>query len=146
MAEIRVATPEDAQALEPLFAQVGYPTPAATIAARLSKLGDGAVVFVAADAKRLSGFIALVIESEFLVAPQAVVVGLVVDEGARGNGLGARLLRAGESWAAQHGLECVLVRSNVIRERAHRFYEREGYARFKTQHNFRRSLRIMKKL
>lgn len=32
------------------------------------------------------------------------------------------------------------VRSNVIRERAHRFYEREGYARIKAQAVFRKQL------
>jgi hypothetical protein len=32
------------------------------------------------------------------------------------------------------------VRSNVIRERAHAFYERHGYIHFKTQKAFRKPL------
>ena len=32
------------------------------------------------------------------------------------------------------------VRSNVIRERAHQFYERTGYEHYKTQKSFRKPL------
>jgi hypothetical protein len=32
------------------------------------------------------------------------------------------------------------VRSNVVRERAHKFYERGGYEHYKTQKSFRKPL------
>jgi hypothetical protein len=32
------------------------------------------------------------------------------------------------------------VRSNVIRDRAHKFYERQGYEHYKTQKAFRKPL------
>jgi len=47
---------------------------------------------------------------------------------------------AAEQWARVHGFALMRVRSNVVRERAHRFYEREGYARVKTQAVFRKAL------
>jgi len=73
-------------------------------------------------------------------APYAELAGLVVDESARGIGVGKVLLAAVEAWACTHGFEAMRVRSNVVRERAHRFYEREGYARVKAQAVFRKAL------
>lgn len=70
----------------------------------------------------------------------AELAGLVVDESVRGSGVGAALLAAAEDWARAQGFASMRVRSNVIRERAHRFYEREGYARIKAQAVFRKPL------
>ncbi|HEV7490992.1 MAG TPA: GNAT family N-acetyltransferase, partial [Rhodanobacteraceae bacterium] len=55
------------------------------------------------------------------------------EESARGGGIGDSLLRAGEDWARSVGCALVRVRSRDTRERAHRFYERAGYARNKVQ-------------
>src|SRR6267143_1648700 len=63
---------------------------------------------------------------------RAEVNGLVVAEGQRSAGAGARLLAAAEEWARKHGCKGMSVRSNVIRERAHKFYERNGYEHYKT--------------
>jgi GNAT superfamily N-acetyltransferase len=64
----------------------------------------------------------------------------VVDEAHRSGGVGRALLGAAEAWAREHGCEVVTVRSRVARERAHRFYEREGYVRVKTSHVFSKPL------
>ena len=72
--------------------------------------------------------------------PDAEIRGLVVDEEARSGGLGQKLVEAAESWARERGHNWMSVRSNVIRERTHRFYERLGYGRAKTQHKFRKRL------
>src|SRR6267154_4044006 len=71
---------------------------------------------------------------------RAEVNGLVVAEGQRSLGAGARLLAAAENWARKHGCKNMSVRSNVIRERAHKFYERDGYEHYKTQKSFRKPL------
>ena len=47
--------------------------------------------------------------------------------------------RLAEEWAARHGCPRVRVRSNVIRERTHRFYERLGYRAVKSQKVFDKS-------
>ena len=65
---------------------------------------------------------------------------LVVAEGQRSLGAGARLLAAAEEWARKRGCKGMSVRSNVIRERAHKFYERNGYEHYKTQKSFRKPL------
>jgi len=41
------------------------------------------------------------------------------------------LLAAAEDWARKHGCKEMSVRSNVIRERAHKFYERNAYEHYK---------------
>jgi GNAT superfamily N-acetyltransferase len=71
---------------------------------------------------------------------RAEVNGLVVAEGQRSLGAGAQLLAAAEEWARRHGCKEMSVRSNVIRERAHKFYERQGYEHYKTQKSFRKPL------
>jgi hypothetical protein len=43
------------------------------------------------------------------------------------------LLAAAEAWAREQGFASMRVRSNVLRERAHRFYLREGYLEKKRQ-------------
>jgi GNAT superfamily N-acetyltransferase len=71
---------------------------------------------------------------------RAEVNGLVVAEGQRSAGAGAKLLEAAEDWARRYGCLGMNVRSNVVRERAHGFYERNGYEHYKTQKAFRKAL------
>jgi GNAT superfamily N-acetyltransferase len=59
----------------------------------------------------------------------------------RGKGIGARLVRAAEEWARSKGIATVLVRSQIAREDAHRFYLREGYERTKTSAVFQMRVR-----
>jgi GNAT superfamily N-acetyltransferase len=70
----------------------------------------------------------------------AEIGGLVVDAAHRGRQIGKALVAAAEEWAIQAGYRDIRVRSNVIRERTHRFYEREGYAIVKRQAAFVKDL------
>ena len=74
------------------------------------------------------------------VERRAEVNGLVVDEPVRSHGAGWLLLEAAERWARNSGCAAMSVRSNVIRNRAHGFYERHGYEHYKTQKAFRKKL------
>jgi GNAT superfamily N-acetyltransferase len=67
-------------------------------------------------------------------------MGLVVDESVRSRGIGARLLERGEAWAQERGCRTMLVGTRITRERAHRFYERQGYDLLKTSHFFEKPL------
>jgi len=71
---------------------------------------------------------------------RAEVNGLIVADGQRSAGAGAKLLEAAEAWARRRGCRGMNVRSNVIRERAHKFYERQGYEHYKSQKAFRKPL------
>jgi GNAT superfamily N-acetyltransferase len=64
----------------------------------------------------------------------------VVDARFRSQGLGRRLLAYAEDWARERGCTEIGLRSNVIRDRAHVFYEKLGYQHIKTQKAFRKHI------
>jgi len=140
---IRPARSEDAAVLAELSSQLGYPVDAPTIGARHAQLcaADVGEVFVATDAQgNAIGWTHVVPRLHLEEIPFAELAGLVVADHARGCGVGAMLLHAAETWAKQHGFIRLRVRSNVVRERAHRFYLREGYVERKRQVVFDKDL------
>ncbi len=72
--------------------------------------------------------------------PTAAIMGMVVGEGHRSEGIGTALLAACEDWARGIGCSRMTVRSRVTRERAHGFYVRHGYDIEKTSLVFRKAL------
>jgi GNAT superfamily N-acetyltransferase len=141
--KIRRAKSADAAQLATLTGQLGYPATTAQIRERLRGIQPVSqnAIFVA-DAANYGVIGWLHVSKEPLLESEmrAEVNGLVVAEGQRSLGAGARLLAAAEEWACKHGCKEMSVRSNVIRERAHKFYERQGYEHFKTQKSFRKPL------
>ncbi|HEY8230249.1 MAG TPA: GNAT family N-acetyltransferase [Rhodanobacteraceae bacterium] len=136
MTTIRVATRADADDLGKLSGQLGYPADAATVLRRLDDViaHDVGVVLVAVDAQGGLGGFAHVESRRLLIAdPFAELAALVVSETARGQRVGSALLAAAEAWAREQGFASMRVRSNIMRERAHRFYLREGYTEKKRQ-------------
>ncbi len=139
---IRAAAPADAESLARLSEQLGYPADAATIASRLRDIEQhhaGAVLVAQIDGA-IVGWAHVLPQRRLEHDANAELAGLVVDERMRGAGVGAALLHAAEAWAREHGYPELIVRSNVIRERAHRFYLREGYAEKKRQAVFVKKL------
>jgi GNAT superfamily N-acetyltransferase len=65
---------------------------------------------------------------------------LVMAEGHRGQGVGQALMDAAEQWSRDQGYGEMLVYTNIVRARAHRFYRRIGYASDKTSHVFHKKL------
>ena len=49
-------------------------------------------------------------------------------------------MKAAEAWARKRGCNEMRVQSNVLRRRAHAFYERHGYAKIKSQYHLRKTL------
>jgi GNAT superfamily N-acetyltransferase len=141
--KIRRARPSDAPRIAELSGQLGYPATASQIRQRLRAIRPASqnAVFVA-ERKDVGvvGWLHVSKEPLLEVEVRAEVNGLVVSEGHRSLGAGARLLAAAEDWAREHGCKSMSVRSNVIRERAHQFYERTGYEHYKTQKSFRKPL------
>jgi GNAT superfamily N-acetyltransferase len=135
---IRPATLGDVAALAGLNGQLGYLTSEGELSERLAPIleHDEHAVLVATDGTQPIGWIHLAIEHRLEEARAAVVRGLIVDEAHRSAGVGRDLLRAGEEWARDCGCAEIVVRTRVTRERAHRFYERQGFERVKTSHVF----------
>jgi GNAT superfamily N-acetyltransferase len=146
--KIRKARRGDAEQIGKLSGELGYPATAAQIATRLRQLVPVSkhAVFVAESPDAATGLIGWVhvsvahlLESDI----RAEVNGLIVSEGQRSAGAGAKLLQAAEEWARRRGCKGMNVRSNVVRERAHKFYERQGYEHYKTQKAFRKALELV---
>ena len=136
MTTIRTARNYDAEAIAALGAQLGYPATRQQIASRLAGIESdlSSRVLVAEDASgRVVGWLHVAARAQLTEDSAAEILGLVVDETARGGGIGAALLAAAEAWARNAGCAHVRVRSRVERERAHRFYQRAGFAKVKTQ-------------
>ena len=140
---IRPPHDEDAAALAALSEQLGYPVSADELRARLSAVAanDQAAVLVATDAAdRPIGWVHVELKRTLVAPLTAQIMALVVDDAARNRGVGKELLAAAEAWASARGCRHMIVGTRVTRQRAHRFYQREGYALHKTSHFFEKSL------
>jgi len=141
--KIRRARPADAAQIAVLAGQLGYPTSLREMRARLrSALSQttGACFVAETNGNNVVGWIHVSVTPLLEVERRAEVNGLVVDETVRSRGAGAKLLEAAEQWARKMKCLGMSVRSNVLRERAHGFYLRQGYEHYKTQKAFRKSL------
>ena len=141
-AQIRLIREEDAGAAADLCSQLGYPTDASAVLARMQRIAadPNRSVLVACLGGAIVGWIDLSIEYHLQSEPVALIGGLVIAETARGKGIGRQLCQAAEEWAHGCGITRIRVRSNVIRERAHAFYLRDGYRRVKTSAVFEKTL------
>ncbi len=141
--KIRRVKRADAPQIAVLAGQLGYPATPPQMRERLLGIKPASLhaVFVAdAPEDGVIGWVHVSKQPLLEVEIRAEVNGLVVAEGQRSFGAGARLLATAEDWARKHGCKSMSVRSNVIRERAHMFYERNGYEHYKTQKSFRKPL------
>lgn len=140
---IRLASAEDAPRLTTLCEQLGYPSSEADVQRRLAEeiLPDSDhAIYVAESSGLVVGWIHIYLRRLLVSDQHAEVGGLVVDEAYRSQQIGQMLIESAECWACERDCRDVRVRSNVIRERAHRFYERIGYGNVKTQYTFYKDL------
>lgn len=140
-ADIRPARAGDEAEIARLAGELGYPSTAEEVAARLRALArERSFVAVAAGEAGLLGWVAAEQRVTLDAGERAELTGLVVGAGARGTGVGRALVEAAERWALGRGIALMTVRSNVLRPESHPFYARLGYARTKTQHYYRKPL------
>jgi GNAT superfamily N-acetyltransferase len=139
---IREVTSADATAVALLSAELGYPVSDDAMRQRIESLAARAdhVVYVACLGGELVGWIDVGVIHHLQSEPRAEIGGLVVAHEARSSGIGRRLVARAEEWALERGLGSMVVRSQIVREGAHRFYLREGYERTKTSAVFTKKL------
>jgi GNAT superfamily N-acetyltransferase len=114
-----------------LATQLGYPTDAGSMPARLDRLRQdrNARAFVVLDGGRVDGMITIHLRDTLNHAtPIAQITLLVVDESIRSRGAGRALVQAAEAWATERGAKRVAVTTALDRAGAHAFYEKLGYA------------------
>lgn len=127
---IRAPRADDAEAIAGLVTELGYPSTAAEIPARLARLSGepGSIVWVAELARSVVGVAtARTFAGLHVTAPVAWLTALVVAERARGKGVGTQLVAAAEEWARRQGASKLALTSALHRENAHEFYKRLGY-------------------
>jgi GNAT superfamily N-acetyltransferase len=139
---LRLASAGDAAAIAALNGELGYPSVPDEVTARLAAIEASAAdaVLVAEQRGRVIGWAHVALKPSLLDVASAQLMGLVVAEGERSAGIGRALLIEAEGWARARGARRMVVASRVTRERAHRFYEREGYAILKRSFIFEKRL------
>lgn len=140
---IRRARISDAAPLAELSGELGYPATEDEIRKRFRRMRatPANALFVAESVSgHVLGWAHVSVNHLLEVGTRAELNGLIVAEGHRSLGAGAKLLEAAESWARTHGCPVMSVRSNVLRGRAHKFYLRQGYEHYKSQKAFRKPL------
>ena len=131
---VREAQVADAAEVVRLLIQLGHAQPPGDPAARLAAfLGQGQRVLVAARAPSepglpLLGAVTLhIMPVMHRAGPIGRLSAVVVDESARGKGVGRALVSASEAFLLVRGCAMIEITSNKARADAHAFYERLGY-------------------
>jgi GNAT superfamily N-acetyltransferase len=139
---IREVALDDAAEVAGLSAELGYPTSTEVMTERIRHAlsQKNGVVLVSCQDDEVVGWIDVAVAHHLQSGAYAEIGGLVVSDRARNAGIGRKLVAAAERWAAEYGVADMLVRSQVMREAAHRFYLRQGYERIKTSAVFRKRL------
>jgi len=140
---VRRARSSDISQLALLAGQLGYPSSEDEIRGRLAGIEAAPehALFIAESADgTLAGFLNVFVMRTIDSDARTEIAALVVDDAHRSLGIGKVLIEQAEAWARENGCAAIGLRSNVIRERAHRFYERLGYEHYKTQKTFRKTL------
>lgn len=123
----RDATPELVAAMTRLLPQLSRSAPALT-AAELQEIIDSpsTVLFVAYDGDAIVGSLTLAL-FRIPTGLRAWIEDVVVDDAARGKGVGAKLNLAAIEESARRGCRTVDLTSRPSREAANRLYQRLGF-------------------
>lgn len=127
---VRRAEASDAHEVARLLTQLGYPVDAVDVPGRIERIHRDAraVVLVAVEGAKVRGLAtAHALSVINRVRDVAWLTALVVDESARGTGVGRALVNAVESFARAAGCERLSVTTHLDRAGAHAFYERIGF-------------------
>lgn len=128
---IRPAAPGDAATLSRLLDQLGHPAKAEEIPERIEKIhaSPGTMVLVAEteDGTPLGVVTVHLFQCIHSSEPTAWLTTLVVEEEARGRGVGSALVARAEEWAIRHGAGRISLTSALHRKRAHEFYRARDY-------------------
>jgi predicted N-acetyltransferase YhbS len=132
--DIRQMQSHDAHSVSALIAQLGYRrTPEQVLEwIESTRASSQQVAFVACWNGEVVGWIEISIERRLQSPAFALIGGLVVKDGFRGQGIGRELCRCAEEWSWERSVHTVRVTSRSTRPDAHRFYVRDGYRVVKT--------------
>jgi GNAT superfamily N-acetyltransferase len=141
-ATVRLLEAVDADAVSALLPDLGYTVSTDDVAARLARLRDwpDQEAFVAEAGGHVVGLCHVQGVRMLISDGYAEIQALVVSEALQGQGLGKQLLAQASAWASARGYGRVRLRSNVVREGAHAFYEHLGFEKSKASYAFERRI------
>ncbi len=127
--EIRPATATDADTLDRLVRELGYPVQANDVWSRIESMpGQLYRTLVAVKAGVTVGFGGVLILPVYEhPRPIGWILALCVLPEYRGGGIGAKLLRALEDCCEKQNVADIRLHSGLQRKKAHQFYEGLGY-------------------
>lgn len=139
---IRDMVMRDLPKVRELLRQLGYDLDEGELVQRFKSVESDTAhaLLVASTGDEVVGFLHLFSRPALEKPLEAVVQALVVDEQARGHGVGGALVAAAEQRAADKGLHSVALACETERENAQAFYARLGYQRIATSHLLRKAL------
>jgi ribosomal protein S18 acetylase RimI-like enzyme len=123
--------PELVVAIERLLPQLSTATPPSLDPLRAIARADGIDLFIARLDGTVVGTLTLV-GVQLLTGVRMIIEDVVVDDAARGHGVGEALVRAALERARSLGARSVDLTSRPSREAANRLYERTGFVRRET--------------
>ena len=99
-------------------------------------------VYVAERENKIVGYIHLIHSMRIGSNPFVEIAAFIIDESTRSLGIGSSLIKETEAWAAELGLKDIRIRSNIIRQEAHNFFQNRGFQNIKTQEVFLKRLKL----
>ena len=135
---IREMNPKDAETVNTLSKQLGYPLSVEQTLQNIKAVLHSAdhIAFVAEYESRIVGWIGAAQAIMIEVMPHCEINGLVIDEHYRGTGIGKLLIDSVKQWAKLKGNDKMGLHCNVKRVEAHLFYRHLGFKEAKQQKNF----------
>lgn len=140
---IRPVEKQDAPGVKKLAEELGYPSSEEKISEILDTViqhNDHRMVVVEKE-NDLVGYIHLVSSLRVGPDPFIEIAALSVREDYRKMGIGKALIEQSQEMADEKGIEIVRIRSNIIRQEAHKFFKQRGFQNLKTQEVFVKKLR-----
>jgi GNAT superfamily N-acetyltransferase len=140
---VRAPKPGDYDKMAELAGQLGYPSTREQVRMRLEEMAKSnqyAAYIAELPGGQIAGWIGVYMFRSVEQDGRCGISGLIVDQKVRSREIGKVLLGAAEAWARSQGCDAISVHTNVIRERAHQFYTRNGYEHVKTQKYLCKSL------
>jgi GNAT superfamily N-acetyltransferase len=144
MLSIRRMAVEDIPASQTLLSQLGYRLEVAEVRRHFDAVArfDDHAVIVAAEDGRVIALCHMYGRPALDNPPEAMVQALMVDQAARGLGIGKMMMAAAGAWAVVRGFNSVTLGSHVSQSDAHAFYESLGYLTEATSHQMREPLGV----
>jgi len=135
---IREMTIKDAEAVNTLSKQLGYPLSIEQTLQNINAVlqSKDHTAFVAEYQNKIIGWIGAAQAIMIEVLPHCEINGLVIDEQHRGLGIGKILIDKVKHWAKERGNDKIGLHCNVKRTEAHLFYQHLGFTELKQQTNF----------